>query len=344
VAVLTPTRLAGSVIKRATLHNQDEIKRKDIRIGDKVIIEKGGDVIPKIVKSLIDKRTGTKKIFHMPHTCPVCNSRVIKDVDEVAVKCDNLSCPAQIKKRIEHFASRDAMNIDTLGPAIIKQLVEGKTADPLSKKQLLIEVSPPSSPIKSLADIYSLSVEHLASLERMGLKSAKNLITAIEKSKDTTLSTFIYSLGIHHVGKFTAETLSRHYSTLTEIENATLAELEEITDIGPIVSKSIHLFFKNPENKKTIKNLLKSGINIKNEQKKQKLSNKTFVITGTLKKYSRIEAQNLIKNLGGNISNQISNKTDYLVVGNNPGSKLSKSKEKNIKILNEDEFEKIMKS
>jgi DNA ligase (NAD+) len=343
VAKLTPTQLAGSIIKRATLHNQNEIKRKDIRMGDVVIIEKGGDIIPKVVKPVIKKRTGKEKIFRMPNRCPACGGRVVEVEGEVAVRCNTLSCPVQLQKQIQHYASRDAMNIETLGPAVIKQLTEKNAIESSPNKQIQIKEFIEKKPVKSLADIYHLKPETLASLERMGLKSAHNLIAAIEKSKNPDPATFLYALGIHHVGKHTAKILSQKYTSVSELQKAKLEDLVEIKDIGPIVAKSVYLFFRNPENKKTIKGLLKAGINIKkNEYTIKKLSGKTFVITGTLEGFSRIEAGNLIKDLGGSTSSQINNKTDYLVVGKNPGSKLTKAKEKNIKILDEVEFRKII--
>lgn len=323
VAVLSPTPLAGITITRATLHNEDEIKRKDIRIGDTVLIERAGDVIPAVVKVLVEKRTGKEREFQMPQNCPVCGSKLFRPEGEAITRCTNSACPAQIKERIRHFASRDAMDIEGLGPSLVDQLVD-------------------EGLVKDASDLYYLKHDQLAQLERMGDKSAENIIRAIENSKNNSLSRLIYALGIRLVGTRAAEILSEHYGSIDALANAKLEELQSIHDIGPKVAQNIVDFFQQEGNRKLMEKLKSAGVKMSEEKREQlmgqPLTGKTFVLTGTLKSMTRDEASELIKRMGGKVASDVSSKTDFLVVGESPGSKLSRAQRLNIKILNEDEF------
>jgi len=327
VAVLEPVYLSGSTISRCTLHNEDEIKRKDIRIGDTVIIEKGGEVIPKVVGVVTSKRNGKEKVFKMPDNCPVCGSKIVRLLDEVAYRCQNVSCPAQIQRRIEHFTGRRAMNIEGFGPAIITQLIKNKL-------------------VKDYADLYYLKAEDLEKMERMGEKSASNLINALQNSKNNTLSQLIFALGIQEVGENTAELLVSKYDSIDELSSATKEELQNIRGIGPSVAESIENFFKQKENLKVIEKLKKAGVNTKRKKEevalKGKLLGKTFVFTGELNSFTRDEAETLVRRLGGTPTSSVSKKTDYVVVGRDPGSKYDKAKKLGVKIINEEEFKKIV--
>lgn len=327
VAILSPTPLSGITITRATLHNEDEIRRKDIRIGDTVLIERAGDVIPAVVKVLVEKRTGEEKEFQMPKHCPVCGSELFRPPGEAITRCTNSACPAQIKERIRHFASRDAMDIEGLGPSLVDQLVD---------KGL----------VKDASDLYYLKHDQLAELERMGDKSAENIIEAIERSKNSSLSRLIYALGIRLVGTRAAEVLSEHYGSIDALANAKLDELQSIHDIGPKVAQNIVEFFKQEGNRRLIEKLRSAGVRMSEEKEEQlvsqPLSGKTFVLTGTLKSMTRNEASELIKKLGGKVASDVSSKTDFLVVGESPGSKYSRAQRLNIKILSEEEFLKLV--
>jgi DNA ligase (NAD+) len=323
VAVLEPVFFAGSTISRATLHNQEEIARKDIRIGDQVVIEKAGEVIPEVVKPISSVRTGKEKKFVMPDTCPVCKSKLWKEPEEVVYRCENISCPAQIKRRLTHFASRTAMDIEGLGKMLAEQLVDRGL-------------------VQDIADIYALDHFKLLSLERMGEKSASNLLVAIEKSKHHSLSDLIYGLGIRHVGRKAADILTDHFDTLDKLCEMTAAELQNIPEIGPVVAESIEHTLHTPETKRLIDRLRKTGVKLVTEKiklmKPTAISNKTFVITGTLAKYSREESHELIKQHGGKIATVVGKSVDYLVVGENAGSKLEKARSLGIKTLDEKEF------
>ena len=328
VANLTPVLLAGTTVSRATLHNFDEIARKDIRVGDRVVLQKAGEIIPQVVSVLKEKRIGTEIIFKEPALCPACKGIVSRDAEEVYLRCHNPFCLAQAKRRIQYFASRDAMDIEGMGPALVEQLVD-------------------KGFLKDYADIYYLKYDGLVNLERMGEKSASNLIHAIEKSKDRDLDRLICALGIHNVGSHTAEVLAEHYDSLDKLSNATQDKLEGIYEIGPVVAKSIVEFFQNEHTQVIIKKLNAGGVNTRKlatqkSVKNPKVSGKSFVITGTLQKYSRMEAETLIKNLGGRVMSSVSKKTDYLVVGEEPGSKLDKARALNVHILDEEAFEKII--
>ncbi len=325
VALFDPVPLAGSVISRATLHNLDEIRRKDIRIGDRVIIEKGGDVIPQVVKPIPEVRTGNEIVFEMPKNCPVCGAEVIKLEGEVAYRCENPACPAQVKRRIQHFASKNAMNIEHLGPALIEQLVDKKL-------------------IKDYGDLYSLRYEEVVALERMAEKSAKNLFASLEKSKSRPFSAVLFALGIRHVGIHAAEILSRHYSSLEELSRVSREELESIQEIGPIMAESIVRFFQQPETWQVIEKLKRAGVRLKREEEKGALPLRglVFVFTGALANFTRSRAEALIKELGGEASSSVSRRTSYVVVGENPGSKYEKAKALGIPVLSEEEFVELV--
>jgi len=323
VAVLSPTPLSGIIITRATLHNEDEIRRKDIRIGDTVLIERAGDVIPAVVEVIKDKRTGQECEFQMPDKCPVCGSEVFKPEGEAVTRCINSACSAQVKEHLHHFASRDAMNIDGLGPAIIDQLVE---------KEI----------IKTAADLYFLKKEELEVLERMGDKSAQNLVVAIEGSKTNNLARLIFAIGIRHIGVRAAEILAEHYQSIDALSQAGVEELQTIYEIGPKVAESIAQFFQQEGNKQMLERLREAGVKMSEEVQTevgdQPLKDKTFVLTGSLINMTRDEASEAIKKAGGKVASSVSNKTDYVVVGESPGSKLDRARKLDITILNEDDF------
>ncbi len=324
VAVLDPVHLSGTIVSRATLHNEDEIRRKDIRIGDWVIVEKGGEIIPKVVKVIKDKRTGEEKEFRMPEKCPVCGGKLVREEGEVAWRCINVSCPAQIKRSIQHFASRNAMDIEGLGPSLIDQLVD---------KGL----------VKDYGDLYYLDPKEVAKLERMGKKSTENLMRAIEKSKTRPLARLIFALGIRHVGIHAAGILAERFKSIDKLKEATFEELASIEGIGPIMAKSIVNFFREKKNLEVLEKLRRAGVKMEEEEKKEGvLAGKTFVFTGALSKYSRHEAQEKVIALGGKVSSSVSRNTDYVVVGENPGSKYEKAKKLGIKIINEEEFLKMI--
>jgi len=330
VAVLDPVRISGSVVQRATLHNEDEIRRKDIRIGDIVLIQKAGEVIPEVVKVIKEKRTGKEMKFVMPSQCPACGEKVFKLEGEVVSRCNSLTCPAQIKEKISHFASRNAMDIEGLGPAIIDQLVE-------------------KSLIKDISNLYFLKRSDLIVLERMGEKSVDNLLDAIEKSKKKSLTNLIYGLGMRYVGVHTSEVITGYYPTLDKLEKARLEELIEINEIGPKIAESIIFFFKGKENLAIIERLRDAGLNFSQEEEKIRkekvariLAGKQFVLTGTLKDFTRTQAKEIIIELGGRVTGSVSKKTDYIVAGEEPGSKYQKAQELGVTIINEEEFKKII--
>lgn len=328
VANLTPVPLAGTTVSRATLHNFDEIRRKDIRVGDYVLVQKAGEIIPQVVHVLKEKRTGCERPFEEPSTCPACKERVCRDDREVYLRCHNPFCLAQAKRRIQYFSSRDAMDIEGLGPALVEQLVD---------KGL----------VKDYADLFYIRKDDLVNLERMGEKSSSNLIKAIEAGKNRDLDRLICALGIHNVGSHTAEVLAERFDSLDTLADATPDELETIHEIGPVVATSIVEFFQNKHTGAIIGKLKAAGVNTMKlsavkSVKNPKISGKSFVITGTLQKYSRKEIETLIKNLGGRVASSVSKKTDYLVAGEEPGSKLNKAREYNVQVLDEDGFEKII--
>ena len=323
VAELRPVQLAGTTVSRATLHNVDEIKRKDIHEGDYVFIEKGGDIIPKVVGVNSAKRKKPPKPLHIPERCPVCGTPLIRLEGEVAIRCPNLECPAQIKRRIEHFAGRTAMDIEGLGTALVDMLVD---------KGL----------VKNFADLYHLKKDDIAKLERMGEKSAQNLIRAIERSKKQPLDRLIFALGIPYIGTTAAKILAQKYKSLQALMNAPYEELEAIEGVGPKMAQSIVEFFKNEQNRKVISELIKAGVQTeaKEEEEPQgsELAGKIFVLTGTLPHLKRNEAARLIEQHGGRVSSSVSKKTSFVLAGADPGSKYEKAKQLNIPIIDEQTF------
>lgn len=328
VAILEPVIISGSKVQRATLHNEDEIRRKDIRIGDTVLIQKAGEIIPEVVKVIKEKRGGKEKVFNIPEKCPVCGSKVIRLEGEIASRCNNLSCPAQVKERIKHFVSREAMDIDGLGSALIEQLVD---------KGL----------IKDFGDLYYLKKEELSKLDRMAEKSSDNVIRAINNSKNRPLSNLIYALGIRYVGSYASKLLSKKINNLLDLKNMTEDDFINIAEIGPKIAKSIVLFFKKEENLKIIKKLEEAGLNLssqENGQEEQTLKGMQFVLTGSLESFTRDEAKKEIERLGGRVTGNVTKNTDYLILGKDPGQKYQKAKEIGINILEENNFKNMLKN
>jgi len=325
VAIMEPVKVGGVEVSRATLHNQDEIDKKDIRIGDAVVVQRAGDVIPEVVKVIESRRTGREKRFLIPDKCPVCGSEVMRSDDEAVSRCLGFSCPAKLKETIKHFSSKGAMDIDGLGDKLVNQLVD---------KGL----------VKDVSDIYFLSVDDLAVLERMAEKSARNIIDAIRKSRSAGLERIVYALGIRHVGEHVAEVLVNNVDNMENLMKADEDRLMCITEIGPEVAKSVVHFFKQKINVKTIGRLRDAGIKFAPVKKiKKGLDNMIFVFTGGLEHYTREEAKELVESKGGRVSSSVSNKTNYLVSGESPGSKLEKAKALGVKIISENEFRHIIK-
>jgi DNA ligase (NAD+) len=323
VAILEPVQVGGVTVSRATLHNFDELKRKDIRIGDMVLVERSGDVIPQVVKSISEKRTGEEKARAIPRKCPVCGSDVIRTQDEVAVRCPNKQCPARLKWRIEYFASRDAMDIDHLG---------GQTIDKLIEKGL----------IDNIADLYALTEKDLLSLEGFKEKSVKNLFDSIEKSKQQGLARLMYGLGIRHVGKYASQLLATQYHSLDELAKKTSEELTQIHGLGEKTAEAIATFFATEENIELINKLKGIGIRTKETKKEGFLTGKKFVFTGGLSSMSRPDASDLVMKNGGMIASSIGKDIDYVVVGTDPGSKYEKAKQLGLTIIDENEFKKLV--
>jgi len=324
VAVLEPVQVGGVTVSRSTLHNMDEIERLGLHIGDTVLVERAGEVIPHVLK--VVKEGKNRRAFQMPKKCPVCGSTVHRAEGEVAYRCVNAACPAKLKESLQHFAGRHAMNIDGLGEKIVDQLV---------KKGL----------VKDVADLYSLKLDEVAALERMGEKSAQNLLDEIGGSRKSELSRLIYALGIRFVGERTGQLLAEHFSSLDELAAAKAEELENVSEVGPKVAASITEFFSESANRNLIKKLAKAGVKPtaeKREVKSQKLAGKSFVFTGGLTNRSREEAGELVLQNGGKVSGSVSKRTHYVVVGTDPGSKYDKAKELGVTILTEEEFEKLV--
>jgi len=329
VARLEPVFVSGVTVCNATLHNMDEVHRKDVHIGDTVIVRRAGDVIPEVVSAIKSKRPANAKAIRLPKSCPVCGSAIEQVEGEAVARCTGgFSCPAQRKEAIRHFASRRAMDIEGLGEKLVDQLVESQL-------------------VQNIADIYSLSLKDVADLERMGKKSAENLLEAIEKSKKTTLARFLYSLGIREVGEATAKQLAKNFGELDPIFEATEESLQDIEDIGPVVAKYIVAFFSDKNNQALIANLIKSGIHwekIVIDKNALPLSGQTFVLTGSLNSLSRDEAKDRLERLGAKVSGSVSAKTQFVVAGSDAGSKLSKAKQLGVPILNEDDLLNLLNS
>lgn len=322
-AEFDPVTVSGSVIARATLHNEDYIKQKDIRIGDRVLVQKAGDIIPEVVSVVKDKRTGEEKEFEMPKLCPVCNSPVHREEGEAAMRCTDSMCPAQLARSIEHFVSRDAMDIEGLGPSIIDKFLE-------------------HSLIKSSADLYYLNKEDIASLDKMGKKSAQNIIDALEKSKSNDLYRLLFALGIRHIGLGAAKKICANIKSIDELFEISEEKLCGIDDVGAVMAESVCEFFSKETTKELVDTLKKAGVNtishLSNEKADGKLSGLTFVITGTLPTLGRKEATALIEENGGKVTGSVSKKTDYLLAGEEAGSKLDKAQTLGIKIISEEEL------
>lgn len=326
VAILQPVDIGGVTVSRATLHNFDELKRKDIRIKDTVLVERSGDVIPQVVKSVTEKRTGEEQEKPIPKTCPICNTSVEQKDKEVAIRCPNKTCPARLKWRMKYYASRDAMDIEHLGESTIDKLLE---------KNL----------VENIADLYNLTKEDMLGLEGFKEKSAQNLINSIKQSKHQDLSRLIYGLGIRHVGKYAAQLLATRYDSIDDLSKATEEELKEIDGLGEKSAEAIASFFTLEENRALINRLKEYGVNtkVKKQETSQELYGKKFVFTGSLDQLSRSEAGNLVKEQGGMVTSSVSKNVDYVVVGTNPGSKYEKAKKQNIPIIKEEEFMYLIK-
>jgi DNA ligase (NAD+) len=330
---LEPVFLAGSTISRATLHNEEEIKRKDIRIGDTVIIEKAGEVIPAVIGVVKEKRPRDAKEFdfftHIHGKCPACGGPIARDPEFVTWRCENIACPAQLKRTIGHFASRNAMDIEGCGEMLVNQLVD---------KTLVHDV----------ADLYSLTLEQLADLERMAEKSAANVVTAIAESKTRELWRLINGLGILHVGEGAARKLANRFHDLDALAHASMGELQQAEDVGPVMAQSIRDFFDNPRNQAVIEKLRNAGLKMKEKAAPKAaatgpFAGKTVVVTGTLRKLSREEAKEALRKAGATVTDSVSKKTDYLIVGEDAGSKLDKARKLGVKTLDEQEFLNMLK-
>ena len=326
MAILDPVKVAGSTISKTTLHNEDFIKEKDLKIGDTVIIQKQGDVIPEVIAVVKEKRTGEEKEFHMPTTCPVCGAPAVREEGEAATRCIGIECPAQTLRSLVHFASKEGMDIDGLGYKIIEQLME-------------------KGFLHNIADIYRLTIEDVASLKKNGKKFATNLIEAIEKSKQQELFKLINALGIRHVGVKTAKTLANYYKTMENLEKASFESLSVQEDIGEIIAQSIYDFFRQEQTTDLLNQLKSFGVNMKKKEEElldNRFEGKTFVLTGTLEKYSREQASTLIEKHGGKVSSSVSKKTSYVLAGEDAGSKLTKAQSLGVTIITETQFEELL--
>ena len=327
MAILEPVKVAGSTISKTTLHNEDFIKEKDLKIGDRVIIQKAGDVIPEVVEAVKSKRTGEEKEFVMPKVCPVCGAPTIREDGEAVTRCTGIECSAKALRNIVHFASKEGMEIDGLGYSIIEQLLDRKL-------------------INNIADIYSLKLDDVASLKKNGKKFAQNLIDAIEKSKSNDLFKLITGLGIRHIGAKSAKNLARKFRTMDNLMNASIEELSVQNDVGEITAKSIYEFFREEQSIDLINKLKLAGVNMESleeENTDNRFEGKTFVLTGALSKYSRDEASDIIEKLGGKTSGSVSKKTSYVLAGEDAGSKLTKAQNLGVTVITEEEFEEMIK-
>jgi DNA ligase (NAD+) len=328
VALLDPVHIGGVEVSRASLHNQSEIERKDIRIGDRVVVERAGDVIPQVVMALEEERDGSEQRFDMPEQCPICDVEIVMSEDKKQAHCPNIDCPAQLRERLTHFASRGAMDIEGLGEKRVQQLIDQEL-------------------VTRLSDLYHLNKDDLVSLERFASKSAQNLLDEIEDSKEQTLDRFLYALGIPLVGEHVTQVLARHYQTLDEIMDASMDDLRALRDIGPEVAQSIAAFFDEERNRQEVKALLDADIELSNplyagEDGDTPLQGLTFVFTGELERWTREEVQRLVERLGGRATSSVSGQTDYVVAGPGAGSKLDEAQEREIPILDESEFVELI--
>ena len=329
VAYLEPVLLAGTVVARASLHNEDEIKRLGVKLGDWVLIEKSGEIIPQVLQIIESKRDGDEREYEFPKNCPVCNSKVVRPEGEAVTRCPNPDCPAKVKARILHYASRKAMDIEGLGDVLVEKLVD-------------LEM------VKTVADIYDLKMEQIAELERMAEKSASNLMRQIEASKQKSLQKLIYGLDIRHVGERYAKILAGAFRSIDKLSKATVEELDAIHEIGLAVAKSVFTFFQNPRHQELIERLKTSGVKTEmsetsdNAKTNENFAGKTFVLTGKMENFTRDEAASLIEERGGRVSSSVSKKTDYVVAGIDAGSKLEKANSLGLKIINEGEFKEIV--
>ena len=327
MAILEPVKVAGSTISKTTLHNEDFIKEKDLRIGDTVVIQKAGDVIPEVVEVVKEKRTGKEKKFEMPTVCPVCGSTAVREEGEAVLRCIGIECSAKLLRSIVHFVSKDCMNIKGLGYAIVEELINRKL-------------------INNIADIYYLKLEDIASLKKNGIKFAQNLVDAIQESKSNDLSRLINSFGIRHVGTKSAKILARKFKTMDNLMNSSIEKLYMTEDVGEITANSVYEFFNQEQTRDLIEKLKNAGVNMESteaESEDSRFSGMTFVLTGTLEKYTRQEASDLIERLGGKTSGTVSKKTSYVLAGEETGSKLTKAENLGIKIISEKEFEEMVK-
>lgn len=326
-AILEPVQVAGVTVSRATLHNEDMIRQKDVRVGDYVVIQRAGDVIPEVVRVLQERRTGEEDVFQMPEHCPVCGSQVLRQEGEVAARCTGIACPAQLKELVIHFVSREAMDVEGMGPALVEQLVDREL-------------------IKDPADIYFLSKDDLISLERMGEKSAHNILGALDRSKQRGLAPLLFALGIRHVGIRAAEILAERFGSLTALAQADEDELTSIPEIGPKIAESVAAFFQQEQTGHVLAKLKTAGVKMEQETivKNDELvfAGKVFVLTGTLPHLTRKEAEELIKKHGGKISSGVSKKTDYVLAGSDPGQKYDKAKQLGVPIISEEELEQML--
>ena len=327
LAFLTPVRIAGSLVSRATLHNMDYIEEKDIKIGDTVIIQKAGDIIPEVVEVIKEERDGSEKVFKMPEYCLECGALIVREDGEAAHRCTGTNCPAQRLRNIIHFVSKNAMDIDGLGPSIIEQMIDKKI-------------------IETAADLYFLKKEDIANMDKMGDKSADNLLNAIENSKVNPLYRLIYALGIRHIGEKAAKILAKEYKSLDALMNVKADDLTQINDIGLVMANSFTEYFTQQQNIDFINKLKEAGVNtidVSNDETDQKFAGKTFVLTGTLEQFTRNEATDIIEKMGGKTSSSVSKNTDFVLAGKEAGSKLTKANSLGIKVITEEEFTDMIK-
>jgi DNA ligase (NAD+) len=327
VALLEPVRVGGVEVSRATLHNEDEVKKKDIRIGDWVVIQRAGDVIPEVVSVVVSKRTGKEKKFVMPNKCPVCGSKVERPEGEAIHRCTNVACPAQIKENLAHFVSKGAMDMDGVGYKYLEQMVDKKL-------------------ISDQADLFFLKKSDIMKMDRMGDKLAENILSAIDKGRNPSLTSLIYALGIRNVGYHLAGVLAKNFRSIDNLAKQSMEDLTQVHEIGPILAESIYNFFHNPKNLKVLEKLKKGGVKFPTEKaavKQTALSGKTFVLTGGLESLTRDQAAKMIEEMGGRVTSSVSKKTDFVVVGKDPGSKYDKALELKVETLDEKEFKKLIR-